>query len=159
MLFRSAAAVLLIAAAVWLLVRGGGADEPAPIPPAGEIEDLTEPAEPPDAPNTPASAPAVVPAVSPPHEAVRSPDTVRLTSEVNSQYAVLIDLGTGKILAQKKPGALVSPASMTKILTILTAAEHIGGLNGTYVITQEMVDYCRNNGCSTAGFQIGRAHV
>lgn len=150
-----AAAVLLIAAAVWLLVRGGGADEPAPIPPAGEIEDLTEPAEPPDAPNTPASAPAVVPAVSPPHEAVRSPDTVRLTSEVNSQYAVLIDLGTGEILAQKKPGALVSPASMTKILTILTAAEHIGGLNGTYVITQEMVDYCRNNGCSTAGFLPG----
>ena len=46
---------------------------------------------------------------------------------MNSQYAVLIDLGTGEILAQKKPGALVSPASMTKILTILTAAEHIGG--------------------------------
>ena len=147
-----ASAALLTGGALWLLARDGPAGGPAPIPPAGEIEDLTDPAAPPD---IPASAPAAVPAVSPPHEAVQGPDTARLASEIDSRYAILIDLDTGEILAQKMPGALVSPASMTKILTILTAAEHIGGLNGTYVITQEMVDYCRSNGCSTAGFLPG----
>ena len=148
----AASAALLTGGALWLLTRDGPAGEPAPIPPAGEIEDLTEPAAPPD---IPASAPAAIPAVSPPHEAVQGPDTARLASEIDSRYAILIDLDTGEILAQKMPGALVSPASMTKILTILTAADHIGGLNGTYVITQEMVDYCRSNGCSTAGFLPG----
>lgn len=147
-----ASAALLTGGALWLLTRDGPSGEPAPIPPAGEIEDLTEPAAPPD---IPASAPAAVPAVSPPHQAVQGPDTARLASEIDSRYAILIDLDTGEILAQKMPGALVSPASMTKILTILTAADHIGGLNGTYVITQEMVDYCRSNGCSTAGFLPG----
>ena len=81
--------------------------------------------------------------------------TAGFSETILSEYGVFIDAQSGEILAQKMPGALVSPASMTKILTILTAADHIGGLNGTYVITQEMVDYCRSNGCSTAGFLPG----
>lgn len=148
------AAAALTGAAVWLLARGGGAEDP-PIPPAGEAApEEPVPAAVPERTPAPAQAPAQIP-VQAPYQAVRGPDTVKLGKEIDSRYAVLIDLEAGEILAEKKAGALVSPASMTKILTILTAAEHTGGLNGSFVITQEIVDYCRANGCSTAGFLPG----
>ncbi len=41
---------------------------------------------------------------------------------------------------------------MTKILTVLVAAEHITDLNDTFTITREITDYAYQHKCSTAGF-------
>ena len=81
----------------------------------------------------------------------------RLGEEVSSGYAVLIDLDSGTVLAEKDSHTAVSPASMTKILTILVAAEQIGDLNDTAPVTQEITDFCFSNDCSVAGFLPGEA--
>lgn len=49
----------------------------------------------------------------------------------------------------------IPPASMTKILTVLVAAEHITDMDDTFEITREITDYSFTNGCSSAGFEIG----
>ncbi len=76
-------------------------------------------------------------------------------SDVQSSHAVLIDESTGTIVAQKDAGSMIYPASMTKILTILVAAEHLTSLDGTFAVTQEITDYAYKNGCSIVGFQVG----
>lgn len=84
--------------------------------------------------------------------AVADAKTVELTDEIISEYAVLMDLDEGYILAQKSPDAVIYPASMTKILTVLTAAEHITDFTGTATIDIAITDYCFSNDCSVVGF-------
>lgn len=76
-------------------------------------------------------------------------------SEVDSQYAVLIDESTNEILVGKNEDTVMNPASMTKILTVLVAAEHITDLDDTFTITFEITDYSFANGCSCVGFEVG----
>ena len=52
----------------------------------------------------------------------------------------------------------MNPASMTKILSLLVAAEHLESmeqLNETFTITLEMTDFAYVNGLSTVGFLDG----
>lgn len=80
-------------------------------------------------------------------------DTVLLDdSNVLSQYAILIDETDNTIVAQKEAHTIICPASMTKILTVLVAAEHVTNLDDTFTITREITDYAYQNKCSTAGF-------
>lgn len=80
-------------------------------------------------------------------------DTPYITSEnVLSTYAILLDLDTGEVIAQKDAKAVISPASMTKILTLLVAAEHVTDLDDTFTMTLDITDYAYVNDCSTAGF-------
>lgn len=73
-------------------------------------------------------------------------------SSVCSVNAILIDQTDNTIVAQKEAQAIICPASMTKILTVLVAAEHITDLDDTFTITREITDYAYQNKCSTAGF-------
>ncbi|MBO5999767.1 MAG: D-alanyl-D-alanine carboxypeptidase, partial [Lachnospiraceae bacterium] len=75
--------------------------------------------------------------------------------EVQSSYAVLIDADTGEVLYQRDAEAVVSPASMTKILTLLVACEHITDLDDTFVMTEEITNYSYSHGCSNVGFMPG----
>lgn len=80
-------------------------------------------------------------------------DTPYIASEdVISSYAILLDLDTGEVVAQKDARTVISPASMTKILTLLVAAEHITDLDDTFTMTLDLTDYAYVNDCSTAGF-------
>lgn len=82
--------------------------------------------------------------------------TVAMDSEsVLSTYALLIDLDNNVIVAQRNIHDRISPASMTKILTVLVAAEHITDLDDTFTITREITDYSYSNDCSAAGFDDG----
>lgn len=72
--------------------------------------------------------------------------------EVISSYAILLDLDTGEVVAQRDAKAVISPASMTKILTLLVAAEHVTDLDDTFTMTLDITDYAYVNDCSTAGF-------
>lgn len=74
---------------------------------------------------------------------------------VLSTYALLIDLDNNTIVAQKNARDRINPASMTKILTVLVAAEHVTDLEDTFTITREITDYSYRNDCSAAGFLDG----
>lgn len=73
--------------------------------------------------------------------------------EINSSNAIFIDLETGNILADKGAKQRIVPASMTKVLTLLVAAENIDNLDDTFQITSDITDYSFVNGCSNAGFE------
>lgn len=82
-------------------------------------------------------------------------DTLSLGDEIISSYAVLIDLNSNNILAGKGADEIISPASMTKILTVLVAAECLGDmerLDDTFTITLDITDYGFVHDCSSAGF-------
>lgn len=72
--------------------------------------------------------------------------------EVISEYAVLINAGTGNVVAQREADTRINPASMTKILTLLVAAEHITDLEEPVTITIETTDYAFSNDLSAVGF-------
>lgn len=76
-------------------------------------------------------------------------------SSVLSAQAILLDVSNNTIVAQKDAYRTICPASMTKILTILVAAEHITNLDDTFTITREITDYCYTNKCSAVGFSDG----
>ena len=83
-------------------------------------------------------------------------DTVQLGEEVNSSHAVLVDLQSNAILAEKASDTVISPASMTKVLTLLVAVEQLdeADLDDTFTITIEITDYCYVNDCSVVGLDV-----
>lgn len=85
-------------------------------------------------------------------------DTITITTEeVISSHAILIDESTDTIIASKAAKERISPASMTKVLTVLVAAEHIPEekLDDTFTMTLEITDYAYVNDCSSVGFLDG----
>lgn len=84
-------------------------------------------------------------------------DTILAGDDVISKHAIFIDLSDQSILAQRDAFSIVNPASMTKILTVLVAAEHIReeDLEDTFTITIDITDYSFSNDCSNVGFAEG----
>ena len=76
---------------------------------------------------------------------------------VISSNAVFIDMDTGDILSQRNYQQIISPASMTKILTVLVAAEHVTreDLERKFTITLDITDYSYVHDCSNVGFSEG----
>lgn len=52
--------------------------------------------------------------------------TKPMNGDVFSNYGIFIDLETDTILVERNADTVINPASMTKILTILVAAEELG---------------------------------
>lgn len=84
------------------------------------------------------------------YEAHLTDNTVTTGSDVISERSLMIDLDTGDILMQKGYKDRISPASMTKVLTVLVAAEHLTEeqLNDTFVITEDITSYVWKHDCS-----------
>ncbi len=85
-------------------------------------------------------------------------DTVFIgAEEVISTNAILVDEGVDQIIASKGAKERIMPASMTKVLTVLVAAEHISEekLDDTFEMTLEITDYAYVNDCSSVGFLDG----
>ena len=92
---------------------------------------------------------------SPVYHFTENEDTVTITSEeVISANAILIDESTDTIVASKGAKEIISPASMTKVLTVLVAAEHLTEeqLDDTFTMTLEVTDYAYVHDCSAVGF-------
>lgn len=92
------------------------------------------------------------------YEFVSTADTKTIYSEeVISSHAILIDESTDTIIASKGAKERISPASMTKVLTVLVAAEQIteAQLDDTFTMTLEITDYAYVNDCSSVGFLDG----
>lgn len=141
----------LPAAALAVLAVGYLTLRPASTAPAG---DPAEPSVQTDLPPAGEPAPEEDPLPAP-FSPKAGAETVELGEDFPSGFAILVDVEAEAILAQKNAFEAVSPASMTKLLTVLTAAEQIESLDGSFTITQEITDRCFQNGCSVAGFLPG----
>ncbi len=89
--------------------------------------------------------------------AVQTKATKKFPKSVVSKNGIVIDVDNGTILAQKGGKKQIYPASMTKILTVLVAAEHVTEeqMDDTVTITKEITDYCYANDCSAVSFAVG----
>lgn len=110
---------------------------------SGEIEQSEE-----TAPTQTSSMPFAVG-----YDAQETDSTTYLGSDsVQSSYALLVDLDDNAIVSQKSAYDRINPASMTKILTVLVAAEHVTDLDDTFTITKEITDFSYSHDCSAVGF-------
>lgn len=81
--------------------------------------------------------------------------TKTLDLELYSENALLIDLESNTVLVQKNADARIYPASMTKVMTVLVAAEHIENWDETFTMTQSIIDPLFLADASMAGFVHG----
>ena len=91
------------------------------------------------------------------YEFAATENTKNIYSEnVISSHAILVDESTDTIIASKGAKERINPASMTKVLTVLVAAEHITEeqLDDTFTMTIDITDYSYVNDCSNVGFLV-----
>lgn len=86
-----------------------------------------------------------LPAVSPDYQTISLDDAT-----FNS--AILMDATTNEIIAGYKYDKKIYPASLTKLLTLLVAAEHIDDLHAKYKFEDEDIDRLIEENASLAGF-------
>lgn len=75
--------------------------------------------------------------------------------EINSQYYVLMDAKTARVIEGKDENEVIYPASMTKIMTLLIAIENLKDLEEEITITDEMLYGLVEANASVAGFVSG----
>lgn len=75
-----------------------------------------------------------------------------LTDEIRSDFAILIRLEDGSVLAEKDPDGKIYPASMTKVMTALVACEQITDWSADFRMTQDIIDPLYLSDASLAGF-------
>lgn len=85
------------------------------------------------------------------------PDPEKLKSSIASPYAVLVRVSDRKILFEKNAWVRIYPASMTKIMTVLLAAEEAPNLTDHITVTQSIFDRMLNEDASMAGFLPGES--
>lgn len=76
-------------------------------------------------------------------------------SGIDSEYAILVDAGTGFKLAGKAEKEQMYPASMTKIMTAILALEKCPDLDETMTVPSDIFDAIYSEQASTAGFEAG----
>ncbi len=82
-------------------------------------------------------------------------EDVRILTDANiySDFAVLLDVQSNEILASRGAELRMSPASMTKLMTLLVCIENITDYNATYTITYEMISPLIEQEAARAGFE------
>lgn len=90
--------------------------------------------------------------VQPDYRYEATEDTLALGEDITSTYALFVDTENDTILASRDAFSRMVPASMTKVLTALVAAEHVENWDDTFTITIDITDYSYKNRCSNAGF-------
>ena len=176
-----AAALLAIAALLWFTALRGISDKrveapPAQTPSAAAADGQDEsPAAPPQIvtatdPEPPAQTePADAPEADEPDgdasvqpagafdgaPAAETDATQTLNLQLYSENAILIDVETNTVIAEKAPDARIYPASMTKIMTALVACEQIENWDDTFRMTQTIIDPLYLADATLAGFVNG----
>lgn len=74
-----------------------------------------------------------------------------------SDYAVLIDISKNEIIAQRSPEEKLYPASMSKIMTLIVALEHLSDLDMTFTMTDDIINPLAVQGAAMAGFKSGES--
>ena len=84
--------------------------------------------------------------------------TSSVITDVDSGYAILISLSENRVLAARQSHEKMYPASMTKVLTVLVASEHLKDethLDDIFTMTQAIEGFSYEHGCSNVGFSPG----
>ena len=91
------------------------------------------------------------------YSAKETDSTVSIGGDVVSTNAILINNQTKEIVASRNAKERIVPASMTKVMTVLVAANHLTEeqLNEVIPLSHEAVDYSYAGGGSTSGFVEG----
>lgn len=91
------------------------------------------------------------------YSAKETDSTVSIGGDVVSTNAILINNQTKEIVASRNAKEKIVPASMTKVMTVLVAANHLTEeqLNEVIPLSHEAVDYSYAGGGSTSGFVEG----
>ncbi len=74
---------------------------------------------------------------------------------MSANTAILVDADTNEIVAGYNYEKKIYPASLTKILTLLVAAENIQDMDATYKFTSDDIDPLIEDNASRAGFEAG----
>ena len=90
------------------------------------------------------------------YSATETAETKSLPKSVVSKQGILIDVDAGTILAGKDALKRMVPASMTKIFTVLVAAENIKPeqLDELVTISIDATDFSYSNDCSNTGYEV-----
>ena len=74
---------------------------------------------------------------------------------INSSYAVLMQVGSGRVVGDINGETPMYPASMTKIMTTIVAIENLSDLNQEITVTNDMIANLYAQDATQAGFQPG----
>lgn len=75
-----------------------------------------------------------------------------LDISLHSSNAILVNLDKNEVLLDKNSEEIIYPASLTKMMTILVAIEHIDNLQERIVLPREIFDDLYQENASMAGF-------
>ena len=87
--------------------------------------------------------------------AVTDDETTGFAADLDFTHGILIDVESNTVLASKGGDAKIYPASMTKIMTLIVAAESVDDLDETFTMTAEITDPLYIENASVAGFLVG----
>ena len=75
--------------------------------------------------------------------------------KIDSKYCILIDADTNEIIAGAGYDKKIYPASLTKLMTLLVAAENADDLKTTYKFTEKLINDLIEQEASRVGFEAG----
>ena len=78
-----------------------------------------------------------------------------LAAKIFGKHIAVIDVTDNTLIAGKSPDERIYPASMTKVMTLIVAVEHIQSLDQTVVLEQEDIGHLYAEDASCAGFKVG----
>ena len=92
--------------------------------------------------------------VTPVHAEAQTPDPT-LYEGLGSDYIYVEDIESGQVLTEKNSEQKMYPASMTKMLTVIVALEHLNDMDEIIEITEQMTEGLIEQEASLAGFGAG----
>lgn len=104
-----------------------------------------------------AQASAILPMAEPQIDHAASTDSTKSITNIDSAYAILIDMDKNEIVASKNGNTKIYPASMTKVMTLIVAVEHITDLDELFTFDYTITDPAYEAGASVAGFLAGES--
>jgi D-alanyl-D-alanine carboxypeptidase (penicillin-binding protein 5/6) len=80
------------------------------------------------------------------------------SSEIKSDFALLVDVTDGKVIASRNYQKLIYPASMTKVMTLIVAIESLpyeSSMDEVITVSESVVKAMAKEGASGYGFKAG----
>lgn len=84
-----------------------------------------------------------------------SDTTKTFAGDLSFTNGILIDIENNEVVASRDGDARIYPASMTKVMTLIVAAEAVENLDETFTMTAEITDPLYLANASVAGFLVG----
>lgn len=78
------------------------------------------------------------------------------SSDIYSDYIIMVDAETGKIVCQFQSEERMYPASMTKVMTVIVACDLIEDMDSTFTLSNEIVNPLVLENASRAEFEVGK---